>query len=54
MMLYIPGIYQLLYYYTFYIYAFPAEMHSAPLKRKSLDIIGIEASESSKKFSKKY
>ncbi len=53
MMLYILGICQLLYYYTFYIYAYPAKMHSVPLKRKSLDIIGIGASESPKNFLKK-
>ncbi len=53
MMLYILGMCQQLYYYTFYIYAFPAEMHSAQLKRKSLDIIGIEAPEDSKNFLKK-
>ncbi len=32
----------MLYYYTFYIYVFGVKMHSAQLKRKSLDIIAFE------------
>ena len=42
----------ILYYYTFYIYVICGKMHSAQLKRKSLDIIGIGGSEARKKSEK--